>query len=146
MNELILALVILGVPALELYLLVAVGQEIGALPTVFLTLFTAILGVGLVRWQGFVTILKMRDSLARDELPAMELAEGAALLLAGFFLLVPGFVTDALGFLFLIPVLRRILIGSMLRRARPDSDRGQGGRVIEGEWKSESTPVDRLPK
>ena len=142
MNPLFLFLVLfVATPLVELYFLIEVGSEIGAVPTIGLTLFTAVLGGVLVRLQGFSTALRVRDALDRGELPAIEMLEGVLLLIAGILLLLPGFVTDAIGFLCLIPQLRRSLVLAFLRRARVIRTQGTPGGeredIIEGEWRRE---------
>jgi len=135
---LLLALVI-GVPLIELYLLIAVGSEIGALPTIVLTLLTAVIGTWLVRMQGLGVLTRVGRSMAADELPALDLMDGALLLVAGLFLLLPGFLTDALGFLLLVPPARQWLIRRYVRLvpvhpAHVDARR-PGPRVIEGRFR-----------
>jgi len=129
-----LFLVFLLVPLVEIYLLIKVGSIIGALPTVFMVVFTAVLGAFLLRLQGFATLARFQRSLAQGELPASTLIEGALLLLAGALLLTPGFFTDAVGFILLVPPLRRRFAGHLLRRGmfgmvhggRPPGDWGPG--------------------
>lgn len=104
------------IPVLEIYLLIEVGSLIGALPTIFLVIFTAVLGVFLLRVQGFSTLQKVRLSLARGEMPATAMLEGMLLMLAGVLLVLPGFFTDTVGFLLLVPPLRRRLAGWLLAR------------------------------
>lgn len=101
---------------LEIYLLIEVGGLIGALPTIFLVIFTAVLGIFLLRVQGFSTLQKVRRSLARGEIPATAMLEGMVLMLAGVLLVLPGFFTDTVGFLLLVPPLRRRLAGWLLAR------------------------------
>jgi UPF0716 protein FxsA len=96
---------------------VTVGGLIGAGWTVFLVVLTAVIGASLVRRQGINTLARSQDSLAKGELPAVELLEGAALLVAGALLLTPGFFTDGIGFLLLVPSLRRWLIRTWVLRA-----------------------------
>lgn len=115
MPILVLLALLIGVPMIELYVLIKVGSFIGALPTVVLTLGTAGLGVWLVRVQGLGVLARVGRSLAADELPALDLMDGALLLVAGLFLLLPGFVTDALGFLLLVPPVRHWLIRRSVR-------------------------------
>ena len=114
-------LLILGLPTLELWLLIQVGTGIGALPTVGLVLFTAALGALLVRYQGLSTLIRVQTALQRGEVPALEMLQGSLLLVAGLLLLVPGFLTDAIGFLLLIPSLRLWLVTRWLglRGMRP---------------------------
>jgi len=115
----ILFLVFLVVPLVEIYLLIKVGGLIGALPTVFLVVFTAVLGAFLLRMQGLSTLARVQAALARGELPAMEILEGAVLLVAGALLLTPGFFTDTLGFLALVPNIRRAALRALLRHNQP---------------------------
>ncbi|MCB1758970.1 MAG: FxsA family protein [Gammaproteobacteria bacterium] len=145
MNPLLIFLLIfVGVPLVELYFLIEVGSEIGAISTIALTVFTAVLGGMLVRMQGFTTALKVRDALEREEVPAIEMMEGAILLVTGLMLLLPGFVTDAIGFLLLVPPVRQALLlrylrasGVMQSNARRNTDSDgvrQEPKVIEGEY------------
>ena len=130
-----------GVPLFELYLLIEVGASIGALPTIALSILTAILGGFLMRQQGLQTALRAQASLARGEAPALEMLEGVVIFLAGFVLLFPGFFTDLLGFLLLIPPLRRRALLLILDRVvvagtAPDPWRSRAG-YIEGNWRRE---------
>jgi UPF0716 protein FxsA len=143
---LVFLLLFVAIPAGELYLMIQVGSEIGALSTVILVLATAIVGGALVRMQGFAMAWRVRESMERGETPAEAMFEGPLLLLAGILLLLPGFVTDVVGFLLLIPPLRRRLLLRWLQSRRwvvpPDTggregDAGSGRRVIEGEYKRE---------
>lgn len=142
----ILFIAFLLVPLAEIYVLIQVGGLIGALPTVVLVVFTAVLGAVLIRAQGLATVARMRQSLERGELPALELLEGACLLVAGALLLTPGFVTDSVGFMLLVPGLRRALIVALAARGAgplappgpPGANTPAGpGRVIEGEYRRE---------
>ncbi len=141
----IFLLIFVGVPAVELYFMVQVGAEIGAFSTVMLVLFTAALGGVLVRAQGFTTAMRVRESMGRGEVPAIEMMEGILLLIAGLSLLLPGFVTDALGFICLIPSARRGIVLWFLKRSnaiwpasssvRPRSD--SDPRIIDAEYRRE---------
>ncbi|HHC72340.1 MAG TPA: FxsA family protein [Thiotrichales bacterium] len=139
-------LLLVGAPLVELYVLIQVGSEIGALPTIGLSIFTAVLGAWLVRMQGISVLFRVQQSLARGEAPALEMLEGALLMMAGVSLLFPGFITDAMGFLLLVPPLRRRLILAVLRHSGtlkppPGGPPGEGSgpriRVIEGDWRRE---------
>ncbi len=136
----ILLFLFLAVPLVEIYLLIEVGSRIGALPTVALVVGTAVLGAALLRHQGLATLGRARSSLDQGELPAVELLEGVALLLGGALLLTPGFVTDAFGFLCLVPALRRALIARLAQRLiveRLQPRDPSGPRTIEGEFRRE---------
>lgn len=103
----VLFLVVLIVPFIEIYLLLQVGGIIGALPTIFLVVFTAALGSWLLKQQGFATLQRFQTSLAQGEIPAYEMIEGPIIVLGGILLLTPGFMTDIIGFACLIPPLRK---------------------------------------
>ncbi len=130
------------VPIIEIYLLIQIGGVIGAISTVFLVVFTAVLGALLLRQQGFATLQRLRASMARGELPALQLLEGVLLLFGGALLLTPGFFTDAIGFVCLVPPLRQGLIAWLMRRGMfnvsgvADTSRSprHGPRTIEGEF------------
>lgn len=102
------------VPVIELTLLIKVGSSIGALPTIGLVFMTAILGVTLIRKQGLETSMKAQEKLRRGELPASEVAEGIMLLFAGLCLLMPGFITDSIGALLLIPPVRKLVAAGLV--------------------------------
>ncbi len=132
-----------------------VGEVFGAFNTVFLVVLTAIIGGVMVRQQGFSTMMRMRETAAKGETPALEMIESGVLLLCGVMLLLPGFLTDTLGFLLLIPPLRRTFVlwvlkrGNFIRQGPPgyhdaqhwhtESDSSKSGhRVIEADdWKKE---------
>lgn len=143
MPLLILLLIFVGAPLIELYFLIEVGSEIGAIPTIVLSLFTAALGGWLVRVEGFSVLFRAQSQMAANEIPALELLEGALLLLVGLALLLPGFITDVVGFLLLIPPLRRWLIVRWLKSRgtlTPAQSASQGpekraDRIIEGEFR-----------
>lgn len=137
------------VPLVEIYILIEVGGLIGAVPTVSLVVFTAVLGALLLRHQGFVTLQRVQATLGRGELPAQEMLEGVALVIGGALLLTPGFVTDFFGFLCLIPPVRQWVIRRWLLRhvmvsgggqgpGQPGPGAPRGGRqTIEGEFTRE---------
>lgn len=130
------------VPLVELYILIEVGQSIGALPTIGLCVLTAVLGAALLRQQGFRTLHRAQQNLSRGTVPALEMLEGVALALGGMLLLTPGFATDIFGFACLIPFTRRFLVRAVLARAHvtvgPVSRGGAGKTTrqdaIEGEF------------
>ena len=112
----ILLIAFLAVPILEIYLLFQVGGVIGAGWTILIVIGTAILGASLLRQQGLSTWTRLNQKIAEGQLPPTVLVEGIFLLLAGAFLLTPGFFTDGIGFLFLVPPVRQMLAAALLRR------------------------------
>lgn len=113
-----LFLLFLVIPLVEIFFLIQVGQVIGAGWTIFLVVGTAVLGAFLLRLQGFQTLQRAQASMGRGELPAIEMLEGLCLLVSGAMLLTPGFVTDTLGFLLLVPLFRQLLIVQMLKNSQ----------------------------
>lgn len=112
-------LLLIVVPMVEIWLLLQIGDEIGGLTTFGLVIATALLGVVLLRQQGLMTLQRLRSAAqsgAVAELP-LALLEGVVLLISGVLLLTPGFVTDTIGLLLLLPPLRRALILGLLQRA-----------------------------
>ena len=139
----IVFLIVLIIPFAEIYLLLQVGGIIGALPTIFLVVFTAALGAWLLRRQGFVTFRRFQENLAQGVIPAYEMIEGPIILLGGILLLTPGFITDVLGFACLIPPLRKkiaqYVIENHLLQAGGvfQQERAAEKNVLEGEFRKE---------
>jgi UPF0716 protein FxsA len=145
---LIFLVIFVFIPLTELYVIIEVGDTIGAFATIWLVVLTAVLGGWLVRKQGMGILFRIRQQMERGEAPAIEMLEGALLAIMGILLLLPGFITDALGFLLLIPPLRKFLVVEFLKRsgAMTSADvtivrRDASGRrridVIEGEFSRE---------
>ena len=142
-------LVFFSIPIVEMYLLIEVAERIEALPTILLVMLTAVLGVSLIRQQGLSTLTKGIRRLNQAEIPAAEIVEGVLLAVAGAFLITPGFLTDFIGFMIIIPMIRRIIELMLLKRmavranfrtngtdlgGRSNKTRDTSGSVIEGEY------------
>lgn len=106
----LLTAVFLIVPIIEIYLLIQLGGLIGVMPTIGLIVLTAVIGVMLLRVQGLRTYQRFSQTLVRGRVPTTEILEGVVLLIGGALLLTPGFFTDAVGFVCLVPFLRRFVI------------------------------------
>jgi len=106
MNTAILLIII--VPIIEIYLFIKIGSQIGAINTVLLILLTAFVGLIYVRYEGFNTLRSAINQLVKNEIPMFEIMSGAALVFGAFLLILPGFLTDILGLLFVIPIKRKI--------------------------------------
>ena len=106
-------LFIISIPLIEIYLIIKVGAEIGAINTIFLILFTAITGVYFARLAGLNAIRSGFNQLIRNEIPIYEIISGAALAFAALLLIIPGFLTDLFGFLLIIPITRKFFIRSI---------------------------------
>lgn len=124
-----LFLIFLFVPLVEIYFLIQIGDVIGAGFTIFMVVLTALIGAALVRFQGLTTLARAQSEMLSNRMPALEVIEGALLLLAGALLLIPGFVSDALGFIILIPPLRQRLVQRFLKKRVMPVD----GQVYDGE-------------
>ena len=111
MNAVIL--LIIGIPAIEIYLMIKIGGMIGALNTIFLIFFTAITGVYFARLEGLNAIRSGFNQLIKNEIPIYEIISGAALAFAALLLILPGFLTDLIGFLLIIPITRKFFISSI---------------------------------
>ena len=130
------------VPIVEIYLLIQVGSVIGALPTILLVVSTAVIGAFLLRQQGMSTLARFQSSMASGSLPAKEMMEGVLLLVGGALLMTPGFFTDTLGFLCLIPFSRRYIVNHIIKRSLFKAQSGTAGfyqngagdEIIEGEF------------
>ena len=129
-------------PILEMYILIEVGGFIGALNTIGLVLLTALLGLILISQQGFRTLLNARNKLMQAELPTEELVTGIFLAVGGALLLTPGFVTDFIGFMCLLPFTRSFLMSLIATSFFDASEFSQQkeerqGNWIEGEYKKD---------
>lgn len=151
MPLLFLILLFLGVYA-ELTVIINVGEEIGAGGVLLAMIGTAVIGVWLVRLQGFDVYRKINKATAEGKAPVAEMLHGFLLLFAGFLLIIPGFISDALGAILLIPPVRQLIINKgFWKYLRPfeysQSRRGPGGGVIiEGEFTAEEDENESAPK
>ena len=116
MNAVILF--IISIPLIEIYLMIKVGGLIGVFNTIFLIFFTAITGVYFARLAGLNTIRSGFNQLIKNEIPIYEIISGAALAFAALLLIIPGFLTDLIGFLLIIPVTRKLFISTISSKLR----------------------------
>ena len=137
-------LLFIGVPAVELYLLIRVGSEIGFFYTVGIIILTGVLGWSLVKYQGLATLAKIREEMGRGAIPANEMVGGLCLLAAGIVLLTPGFLTDAAGFLLLIPPVRALLARYLIKRFKSRVVTVGAGGPFQGPFGA-GGPGDRTP-
>ena len=127
MNAVIL--LIIGVPAIEIYLMIKVGGIVGALNTILLIFFTAITGVYFVKIAGLNTLRSGFNQLIKNEIPIYEIISGAALAFAAFLLILPGFLTDIIGFLLIIPITRKVFIKLIAAKFNTKKNKNN---IIEG--------------
>ena len=130
MNAVILF--IIGIPLIEIYLMIKVGGMIGAINTIFLILFTAITGVYFARLAGLSAIRSGFNQLIKNEIPIYEIISGAALAFAALLLIIPGFLTDLIGFLLIIPITRKFFISSISSKFKNKKVNNNNEDIIEG--------------
>ena len=120
---------IIGIPIIEIYLFIKIGAKIGAITTILLIISTAFIGVIYVRYEGFNTLKSAISQLIKNEIPLFEIISGAALVIGAFLLLLPGFLTDTLGFLLIFPVTRKIIFKKVTSKYK------EKNKFIDGEYK-----------
>ena len=125
-------LIFICLPALEVYLFIEVGGKVGALNTVALIFLTAIIGVYLAKHQGIQTLKSAMINLYQNRIPVYEIMSGASIALAAVLLIIPGFFTDFIGFLLLIPFTRKILFNLALKKKTKENNKSQN-KTIDGE-------------
>ena len=129
MNAVIL--LIIGIPAIEIYLMIKIGSVIGALNTILLIFFTAITGVYFAKIAGLSTLRSGFNQLIKNEIPVYDIISGAALAFAALLLIIPGFLTDVLGFLLIIPITRKLLLKNILFKFKKKNIQEN---IIEGDF------------
>ena len=111
MNPVLLSIIL--IPILEIYLFIKIGSQIGAFNTILLVFITAIIGVYYAKYEGLNTIRSGFMQIIKNQVPAYEIISGAAIAFAAILLIIPGFATDFLGFLFIFPLTRKIIFGNL---------------------------------
>ena len=124
-------LLIILIPAIEIYLFIEIGGKIGAFYTIFLIFFTAILGIYYAKYEGFNTLRSGMTQMMRNELPLYEIVSGAALAFAALLLIIPGFATDFIGFLMIFPPTRKIFLKKFSKKYSEEKNFKED--FIEGE-------------
>ena len=123
-------LIFIGLPALEIFLMIKIGGKIGAFSTVVMIFFTALIGIFFARVQGIQTLKSGIVNLYQNKIPIYEMLSGASIAFAALLLIIPGFVTDLVGFLILIPATRRFLFNKILKKT---SENKKPDKIIDGE-------------
>ena len=124
-------LLIIAVPAIEIFLMIKIGQNIGALNTIALIFLTAFIGIFFARLEGLNTLKSGINNLYKNKIPMYEMISGASIAFAALLLIIPGFVTDSFGFLLLVPFTRRKIINLFIKKKRKPIDEKKD--YIEGE-------------
>ena len=139
MNPIFLSIIL--VPVVEIYVLIKVGSEIGAITTILLIFITAIIGIYYAKYEGLNTLRSGFVQLNKNEIPAFEVMSGAAIAFAALLLIVPGFVTDFFGFLLIFPPSRKILFKRFSRKS--NKNKFKKNNFIDGEFEDIEDDNDR---
>ena len=134
-------LTIIFVPVIEIYLLIKIGSQIGAITTILLIFITAIVGVYYAKYEGLNTLRSGFNQLKRNETPTYEMLSGAAIAFAALLLIIPGFATDLLGFLLIFPLTRKLIINSLFKKFNTVNTRKNN--FIDGEYEDLDEKDDR---
>ena len=134
-------LLIILVPAIEIYLLIKIGSQIGAITTIFLIFTTAIVGVYYAKYEGLNTLKSGFLQLSKNESPAYEVISGAAIAFAALLLIIPGFATDMIGFLLIFPLSRRIIFNKIIKKNKNEKNLKKD--YIEGDFEDIDDDNDR---
>ena len=139
MNTVLLAVIL--IPTVEIYLFIKIGSQIGAFSTIFLVFFTAVVGVYYARYEGINTLRSGITQIIKNQIPAHELISGAAIAFAAVLLIIPGFATDLIGFLLIIPITRRLILGRLNKKF--ENKETKKSNFIEGEFEDIEDDNDR---
>ena len=134
-------LTIIFVPVIEIYLLIKIGSEIGAITTIFLIFITAILGIYYAKYEGLNTLRSGFNQLKRNETPTYEMLSGAAIAFAALLLIIPGFATDLLGFSLIFPLTRKFIFNGLFKKFNTVNTRKND--FIDGEYEDLDEKDDR---
>ena len=138
-----LFLLFIGLPAVEIFLMIKIGGKIGALNTVILIFLTAIIGIYFAKLEGIKTIRSGAINLYQNKMPIYEIISGASIAVAALLLIIPGFFTDTVGFLLLIPITRKILISFFVKKRNPKTYQ-KNSNILDGEIIEDKDKKDEL--
>ena len=139
MNPILLAIIL--VPIVEIYILIKIGSQIGAMSTILLIFTTAIIGVYYAKYEGLNTLKSGFAQLSKNETPAYEVISGAAIAFAALLLIIPGFLTDIMGFLLIFPFSRKIIFNKFSKKFKKKENKKNN--FIEGEFEDIEDDNDR---
>tara|TARA_B100000902_G_scaffold360280_1_gene376788 strand:- start:1805 stop:2230 length:426 start_codon:yes stop_codon:yes gene_type:complete len=139
MNSIFLSIIL--VPVIEIYLLIKIGSQIGAITTILLIFSTAIIGIYYAKYEGLNTLKSGFVQLSKNETPAYEVISGAAIAFAALLLIIPGFVTDLIGFLLIFPFTRKFFFNKFLKKF--SKSKNEKNNFIDGEFEDIEDENDR---
>jgi len=138
-----LLLLIIGLPILEIAVMIKIGQQIGTFNTILIIFFTAIVGIYYAKIEGLNTIKSGMVNLYKNKIPFYEILSGASIAIAAILLITPGFISDTIGFFFLIPFTRKIIINLWLKNKYKQNSRNEEN-IIDAEIIEEKKEKDEL--
>ena len=139
MNTVLLAVIL--IPIMEIYLFIKIGSQIGAINTIILIFLTAIVGVYYAKYEGINTLKSGISQIIKNQIPVHELLSGAAIAIAAVLLIIPGFATDIFGFLLIVPITRKLIIGKINKKFEKANTKKND--FIEGEFEDIEDDNDR---
>ena len=139
MNPILLTIFL--APAVEIYLLIKLGSQIGAVTTIFLIFATAVIGIYYAKYEGLNTLKSGFTQLSKNETPAYEVISGAAIAFAALLLIIPGFATDTLGFLLIFPYSRKLIFNKFVKKFQPKQNKKNN--FIDGDFEDIEDDDDR---
>ena len=125
-------IIFIGIPTLEIFLMIKIGSQVGALNTIAMIFLTAIIGIYFAKLQGIQTLKSGMINLYQNKMPVYEILSGASIAIAALLLIIPGFFTDFIGFILLIPFSRKILF-KLLLRSKPQENIKEKNQIVDGE-------------
>ena len=139
MNPIFLTIIL--IPVVEIYLLIKIGSQIGAVSTILLIFATAVIGIYYAKYEGLNTLRSGFTQLSKNETPAYEVISGAAIAFAALLLIIPGFATDILGFLLIFPYSRKLIFGKLVKKFKPKENKENN--FIDGDFEDIDDDNDR---
>ena len=138
MNTILIA--ILATPVIEIFLMIKIGQNIGAINTILLVILTAVIGIYFARLQGLLALKSAFRNVYENKTPINDLLAGASIAIGAVFLIIPGFMTDFIGFVLLIPFTRKLIINHLLKNYQP---KNQHNDIVDGEIVEEKEIIEK---
>ena len=139
MNSILISIIL--IPAIEIYLLIKIGSKIGAITTIILIFSTAIVGIYYAKYEGLNTLKSGFVQLSRNTLPTYEMLSGATIAFAAILLIIPGFLTDVIGFLLIFPITRKLILNKLSLRVK--QTKKEKNNFIDGEFEDIENDDDR---
>jgi len=139
MNPILLTIIL--VPVIEIYLLIKIGSQLGAMSTIILIFSTAIIGVYYAKYEGLNILKSGFSQISRNETPTYEVISGAAIAFAALLLIIPGFATDTLGFLLIFPLSRKLIFNKLSKKFKPKENKKNN--FIDGDFEDIEDDNDR---